>query len=85
METRPPLPPFDRESAVLKVRLAEDGWNGRDPAEVALADTQETRWRNRSTLVTNRSEAQEFLEAKWNKELGYRLIKELWALSLIHI
>ena len=81
METRPPLPPFDRESAVLKVRLAEDGWNGRDPAKVALAYTQDTRWRNRSTFVTNRSEAQEFLEAKWKKELGYRLIKELWAFT----
>lgn len=81
METRPPLPPFDRENAVLKVRLAEDGWNGRDPAKVALAYTEDTRWRNRSTFVTNRSEAQEFLEAKWKKELGYRLIKELWAFT----
>ena len=81
METRPPLPPFDRENAVLKVRLAEDGWNGRDPAKVSLAYTEDTRWRNRSTFVTNRAEAQAFLEAKWNKELGYRLIKELWAFT----
>ena len=66
---------------MLKVRLAEDGWNGRDPAKVALAYTEDTRWRNRSTFVTNRSEAQEFLEAKWKKELGYRLIKELWAFT----
>ena len=81
METRPPLPPFDRDNAVLKVRLAEDGWNGRDPAKVSLAYTEDTRWRNRSTFVTNRAEAQAFLEAKWNKELGYRLIKELWAFT----
>ena len=81
MDTRPPLPPFDRDSAVLKVRLAEDGWNGRDPAKVALAYTEDTRWRNRSTFVTNRAEAQAFLEAKWTRELGYRLIKELWAFT----
>ena len=81
MESRPPLPPFDRDNAVLKVRLAEDGWNGRDPAKVSLAYTEDTRWRNRSTFVTNRAEAQAFLEAKWNKELGYRLIKELWAFT----
>ena len=81
METRQPLPPFDRDNAVLKVRLAEDGWNGRDPAKVSLAYTEDTRWRNRSTFVTNRAEAQAFLEAKWNKELGYRLIKELWAFT----
>ena len=81
MESRPPLPPFDRDSAIIKVRLAEDGWNGRDPAKVALAYTEDTRWRNRSTFVTNRGEAQDFLQAKWNKELGYRLIKELWAFT----
>ena len=81
METRPPLPPFDRDSAIEKVRLAEDGWNGRDPAKVALAYTEDTRWRNRSTFVTNRLEAQQFLQAKWTKELEYRLIKELWAFT----
>ena len=81
MDTRPPLPPFDRDSAVVKVRLAEDGWNGRDPAKVALAYTEDTRWRNRSTFVTNRAEAQAFLEAKWTRELEYRLIKELWAFT----
>ena len=81
MDTRPPLPPFDRDSAVLKVRLAEDGWNGRNPAKVALAYTEDTRWRNRSTFVNNRAEAQAFLEAKWTRELGYRLIKELWAFT----
>jgi len=79
METRPPLPPFNRESATLKVRLAEDGWNSRDAAKVALAYTEDTRWRNRSTFVSNRQEAQAFLEAKWIRELDYRLIKELWA------
>jgi len=81
MDSRPPLPPFDRDSAILKVRLAEDGWNGRDPAKVSLAYTEDTRWRNRSTFVTNREEARAFLEAKWNKELEYRLIKELWAFT----
>jgi len=81
MESRPPQPPFDSDSATVKVRLAEDGWNGRNPAKVALAYTEDTRWRNRSTFVSNREEAQAFLEAKWNKELGYRLIKELWAFS----
>ena len=79
METRPPLPPFDRESAIQKIRLAEDGWNSRDAAKVALAYTVDTKWRNRSTFVTNREEAQAFLTAKWIKELDYRLIKELWA------
>lgn len=64
MSTRPPLPPFDRESAIQKVRLAEDGWNGRDPAKVALAYTLDTKWRNRSTFVNNREEAQAFLTEK---------------------
>ena len=78
---RPPLPPFTRESAIQKVRLAEDGWNGRDPAKVALAYTADTRWRNRAEFVANRAEAQAFLERKWAKELDYRLIKELWAFT----
>ncbi|MEP3345581.1 MAG: nuclear transport factor 2 family protein [Litoreibacter sp.] len=81
METRPPLPPFTEETARQKVRLAEDGWNGRDAAKVALAYTEDTQWRNRSTFVTNRDEARAFLEAKWIKELEYRLIKELWAFT----
>lgn len=81
MESRPPLPPFSRETAVKKVRLAEDGWNSRDAAKVALAYTIDTRWRNRSTFITNREEAEAFLIAKWIKELDYRLIKELWAFS----
>jgi nuclear transport factor 2 (NTF2) superfamily protein len=78
METRPPLPPFTLETAIQKVRLAEDGWNTRDAAKVALAYTLDTKWRNRVEFVTNRAEAQAFLEGKWKKELNYRLIKELW-------
>ena len=81
MNTRPPLPPFTRESAIEKVRLAEDGWNSRDPAKVALAYTLDTQWRNRAEFVTNREEAQAFLARKWKKELEYRLIKELWAFT----
>ncbi|MEP3638910.1 MAG: nuclear transport factor 2 family protein [Paracoccaceae bacterium] len=81
MESRPPLPLFTEETARQKVRLAEDGWNGRDPAEVSLAYTLDTKWRNRVTFVNNREEAREFLEAKWIKELEYRLIKELWAFT----
>lgn len=77
--SRPPLPPFTRESAIEKVRLAEDGWNSRDPAKVALAYTLDTQWRNRAEFVNGRAEAQEFLARKWKKELEYRLIKELWA------
>ena len=78
-ETRPPLPPFTEETAKQKVRMAEDGWNGRDPAKVALAYSEDTKWRNRSHFVTNRAEAQAFLEEKWKKENEYRLIKELFA------
>lgn len=78
-ETRPPLPPFTRETAIQKVRLAEDGWNTRDAARVSLAYTPDTRWRNRSEFVASRDEARAFLERKWKKELDYRLIKELWA------
>ncbi|MDU7190481.1 MAG: DUF1348 family protein, partial [Enterobacter sp.] len=74
MNTRPPLPPFTRESAIEKVRLAEDGWNSRDPAKVALAYTLDTQWRNRAEFATNREEARAFLERKWKKELDYRLI-----------
>jgi uncharacterized protein len=79
MTLRPPLPPFTRESAIEKIRLAEDGWNSRDAARVALAYTPDTQWRNRVEFVSNRAEAQAFLERKWRKELDYRLIKELWA------
>jgi len=78
MESRPPLPPFTHETAVQKVRLAEDGWNTRDAAKVALAYTLDTKWRNRAEFATNRAEALALLERKWKKELDYRLIKELW-------
>jgi len=81
VEVRQPIPPFTRESALLKVRLAEDGWNSRDAAKVALAYTADTKWRNRAEFVTSRAEAQAFLERKWRKELEYRLIKELWAFT----
>lgn len=80
-ELRPPLPPFTRESAVQKVRLAEDGWNTRDAAKVSLAYSLDTRWRNRAEFVNGRDEARAFLERKWSKELEYRLIKELWAFA----
>lgn len=78
-DTRPPPLPFTEASAIQKVRLAEDGWNTRNPAKVAQAYSLDTRWRNRAEFVTNREEAQAFLERKWAKELDYRLIKELWA------
>lgn len=81
METRSPLPPFTRETAIQKVRLAEDGWNTRDAAKVATAYTLDTKWRNRATFVTNRAEAEKFLTAKWVREIDYRLIKELWAFT----
>ena len=80
-ETRPPLPPFTHASAIEKVRLAEDGWNSRDPQRVALAYTLDTQWRNRAEFVHSRNEAEAFLSRKWAKELDYRLIKELWAFT----
>jgi len=79
--TRPPLPPFTRESAIQKVRLAEDGWNTRDPAKVALAYAIDSRWRNRSEFINGRSEIIAFLSRKWSRELDYRLIKEMWAFT----
>jgi nuclear transport factor 2 (NTF2) superfamily protein len=78
-ESRPPLPPFTRETAVAKVRAAENGWNTRDPARVALAYTEDSSWRNRAEFVRGRIEIITFLTRKWNRELDYRLIKELWA------
>jgi hypothetical protein len=77
--TRPPVPPFTRETAIQKVRLAEDGWNSRDPEKVALAYTIDSRWRNRAEFPNGRHEIMEFLKRKWAKELDYRLIKDLWA------
>ena len=79
MSIRPPLPPFTRESAMEKVRLAEDGWNSRNPEKVALAYSPDTYWRNRAEFVHGRDAAQAFLQRKWQKEHEYRLIKELWA------
>ena len=79
--TRPPLPPFTAETAAQKVRLAEDAWNSRDPARVALAYTPDSRWRNRAEFVTGRAAIEAFLARKWNRELDYRLIKELWAFT----
>jgi nuclear transport factor 2 (NTF2) superfamily protein len=81
MNTRPPLPPFSHETAIAKVRLAEDGWNSRDPEKVALAYSLDSRWRNRSEFVNGRQEIIAFLTRKWTRELDYRLIKELWAFS----
>lgn len=78
---RPPLPPFTLESAIQKVRGAEDGWNSRDAEKVSLAYSVNTEWRNRAEFVTGRQEAQAFLERKWARELDYRLIKELWAFT----
>lgn len=78
-ETRPPLPPFTLETATEKVRLAEDGWNSRNPGKVALAYTTDSQWRNRAEFVQGRDAIVAFLERKWQRELDYRLIKELWA------
>jgi uncharacterized protein len=79
MSTRPPLPPFTAETAAQKVRLAEDGWNTRDPERVALAYTVDSRWRNRAEFPVGREQIITFLKRKWARELDYRLIKELWA------
>src|SRR5260370_6277711 len=76
---RPQLPPFPAETAAEKVRLAEDGWNSRDPARVALAYTVDSRWRNRAEFVEGRDAIVAFLTRKWQRELDYRLIKEVWA------
>jgi uncharacterized protein len=76
---RPPLPPFDAETAAQKARLAEDAWNSRDPSRVAVAYTEDSRWRNRAEFVTGRSEIEAFLTRKWQREQSYRLIKEVWA------
>jgi uncharacterized protein len=76
---RPPLPPFTHETAVEKVRLAEDAWNSRDPARVSLAYSLDSRWRNRAEFITGREDIVAFLTRKWIRELDYRLIKELWA------
>jgi len=79
MAPRPPVPPFTRETASQKIRLAEDAWNTRDPEKVSLAYTPDSRWRNRSEFLNGRQEIVAFLKRKWAHELEYRLIKELWA------
>jgi len=80
-DARPPVPPFTLESAVEKVRLAEDGWNSRDPNRVSLAYTPDSQWRNRAEFVTGRDQIEAFLTRKWARELDYRLIKELWTFA----
>ena len=79
--SRPPLPPFTEATAIQKVRMAEDGWNGRDPAKVALAYTLDSQWRNRAEFIHGRAEIEAFLTRKWAKELDYRLTKELWTFA----
>ena len=79
MAPRPPLPPFTRETAIQKVRAAEDAWNTRDPEKVSLAYTTDSRWRNRSEFIEGRDQIVAFLKRKWSRELDYRLIKELWS------
>lgn len=79
--TRPPVPPFTEETAIIKVRAAEDGWNSRDPAKVALAYTPDSQWRNRSKFIKGQAEIETFLTKKWQRELDYRLIKEIWTFA----
>ena len=79
--SRPPFPPFDAETAAQKARMAEDAWNSRDPARVALAYTVDSRWRNRAEFLEGRDAIEEFLVRKWARELDYRLIKEVWAFT----
>ena len=79
MTSRPPVPPFTRETSIQKVRIAEDGWNGRDPVRVSLAYTEDSHWRNRAEFPVGRVQIVEFLTRKWERERDYRLIKELWA------
>jgi uncharacterized protein len=79
--SRPPLPPFVEQTAIEKVRLAEDGWNSRDPAKVALAYSADSQWRNRAEFFSGREAIEAFLTRKWTRELDYRLIKELWAFT----
>jgi uncharacterized protein len=80
-EDRPPLPPFTRDSAIQKVRAAEDAWNSCNPERVSLAYTIDSAWRNRSEFLNGRAEIVAFLTRKWNRELDYRLIKELWTFA----
>jgi nuclear transport factor 2 (NTF2) superfamily protein len=79
--SRPPLPPFSEETAHIKIRAAEDAWNGRDPEKIALAYSVDSDWRNRADFVKGRTEIAQLLTRKWNRELDYRLIKELWVFA----
>ena len=79
--SRPPIPPFTEQTAIEKVRLAEDGWNSRDPAKVSIAYTEGSQWRNRAEFIVGREAIVAFLTRKWARELEYRLIKELWAFT----
>jgi len=79
MNSKPPLPPFTLDTAIKKARMAENAWNGRDPQAVAMAYTEDSRWRNRSEFIQGRDQILQFLKRKWAKELDYRLIKEVWA------
>jgi len=81
MTSRPPLPPFTAETAARKARMAEDAWNSRSPERVALAYTEESSWRNRAEFFSGRAAITEFLRRKWAREMGYRLIKEVWAFT----
>jgi nuclear transport factor 2 (NTF2) superfamily protein len=85
METKPPLPPFNKQTAIQKIRMAEDAWNSRDPQRVSMVYTLDTYWRNRSEFINGREQVVSFLTRKWAKEQDYRLIKELWAYTDNHI
>lgn len=78
-EEKPPFPPFDKESAMAKARAAENAWNGKNPKTIALAYTKDSQWRNRDQFIKGRADIIAFLTQKWQKELDYRLIKEVWA------
>jgi uncharacterized protein len=80
-ETKPPVPPFTRETAIQKVRMAENAWNSKDPDKVKMAYSHDTEWRNRSVFLQGRDQVREFLQDKWEREQDYRLIKELWAFT----
>ena len=84
-ESRPPFPPFDKETAAKKARGAEDAWNSKDPVKVSLAYTEDSAWRNRSEFFSGRAAIVAFLTRKWAKEIGYKLIKEVWAFHGNHI
>jgi len=80
-EARPPFPPYTRETAAQKVRMAEDGWNNRNPEKVSMAYSSDSRWRNRNEFLQGRDQIVQFLTRKWEREIDYRLIKELWAVD----